>query len=155
MGRQGRPTKGEPFSIRLSTPTELYVDAEARRTRRSRSAVVEDLTEEAARTRRFPGIGFREGGDGTRSAWVTGSGFYVWMLIEALQDFGSMDSLLAAYDHLAKRHVELAVAYYREYAAEIDAAIAENRRPLQERRLLYPFIQVEYVDNKAGAAHPA
>jgi len=51
--------KGEPFSVRFSLSTDRFVEAEARRTRRSKSAVVEALTEEAARMRRFPGIGFR------------------------------------------------------------------------------------------------
>ncbi|HLY64678.1 MAG TPA: hypothetical protein VKU60_04005, partial [Chloroflexota bacterium] len=71
--------KGAPFSIRLSRPTELYIEAEAHRTRRSKSAIVEDLTEEAARMRRFPGIGFRQNTlDGGRDAWIMGTGFDVW-----------------------------------------------------------------------------
>jgi hypothetical protein len=53
----GEP-KGDPFSIRLSRSTELLVEGEARRTRRPKSAIVEALTEEAARVSRFPGIGF-------------------------------------------------------------------------------------------------
>ncbi len=40
--------KGQPFSVRLDTATEQLVEAEARRTRRSKSAVVESFTEEAA-----------------------------------------------------------------------------------------------------------
>ena len=51
--------KGQPFSVRLEDVTEKVVEAEARRTRRSKSAVVEAFTEETARTRRFPGIAFR------------------------------------------------------------------------------------------------
>jgi hypothetical protein len=50
--------KGEPFSVRFSLPTDHLVEDEARRTRRSKSAIVETLTEEAVRTRRFAGIGF-------------------------------------------------------------------------------------------------
>ena len=42
--------KGQPFNVRLEEETEKLVDAEARRTRRSKSAVVEAFTEEAART---------------------------------------------------------------------------------------------------------
>ena len=53
------PAKGQPFSIRFSKSTDLYVDAEARRTGRSKSAVVEDLALEAAKARRFPGISFQ------------------------------------------------------------------------------------------------
>lgn len=73
--------KGQPFSVRLQEETQKLVEAEARRTRRSKSAVVEAFTEETARTRRFPGIAFR-GDDARRRAWVIGSGLDVWETIE-------------------------------------------------------------------------
>src|SRR5580658_3730058 len=69
--------KGQPFNVRLQEETERLVEAEARRTRRTKSAVVEAFTEETARTRRFPGIAFR-GDDARRRAWVIGSGLDVW-----------------------------------------------------------------------------
>jgi hypothetical protein len=55
---------GQPFSVRLQEQTERVVEAEARRTRRTKSAAVQAFTEETARTRRFPGIVFR-GDDAT------------------------------------------------------------------------------------------
>jgi hypothetical protein len=45
--------KGQPFSVRLQEDTERFVEAEARRTRRTTSAVVEASTDENARTKRF------------------------------------------------------------------------------------------------------
>lgn len=45
--------------MRLSAPPDGAVDEEARRSRRSKSAVVEALAEEAMRIRRFPGLSFR------------------------------------------------------------------------------------------------
>jgi len=140
--------KGPPFSIRLSKPTETYVEAEARRTRRSKSAVVEDLTEEAARMRRYPGIEFIQAGDGTRRARLRGTGMYVWLTLQLLEDLygNSIDDMVADYDLLTKQHLQLALAYYSEYPDEIDEPMAENRRPVEERRELYPFIQVEYFD---------
>jgi uncharacterized protein (DUF433 family) len=98
-------------------------------------------TEEAARTRRFPGIAFR-GEDAMRTAWVLGTGLDVWELIEMLKDHGSVDRLVAETD-IPERTVGLALAYYGSYREEIDLAIAENRRPLSELRELYPFIGVE------------
>jgi hypothetical protein len=68
--------RGRPFTVRLEDETDKFVEAEARRTRRSKSAVVEAFTEETARTRRFPGIAFR-GDDARRRAWVIGSGLDV------------------------------------------------------------------------------
>src|SRR3954465_7343189 len=98
--------KGQPFSVRLDESTERLVEAEARRTRRSKSAVVEAFTEETARTRRFPGIAFR-GDDAGRRAWVIGSGLDVWEVIHMLEDFGSPEKLVAD-THLSLAQVRLA-----------------------------------------------
>jgi len=132
--------KGQPFSVRLEEETEKLVEAEARRTRRSKSAVVEALTEEAARARRFPGIAFR-GDDARRRAWVIGSGLDVWEMAQMVEDFGSTKKLVAE-TQLTPAQVRLALAYRDAYPAEIDEAIAGNRRPLEELRTLFPFIEV-------------
>ena len=135
-----RVPKSKPFSIRLSQTTDRFVTAEAQRTKRSKGAIVEALTEEAARMRRFPGVAFR-GEDAAREAWVIGTGLDVWEIIEMLQDYGTVERLVeeAALD---RRAVQLARAYYASYQEEIDRAIAENRRPLDELEELYPFIEV-------------
>jgi uncharacterized protein (DUF433 family) len=135
-----RRRTGEPISIRLSSATDQLVAAEARRTRRSKSAVVSAFTEETARTRRFPGIGFR-GDDAARRAWVIGSGLDVWELIHMLEDFGSVERLLAE-THLTERQVRLALAYRDAYSEEIAGAIADNRRSAEELKALYPFIGI-------------
>jgi uncharacterized protein (DUF433 family) len=116
------------------------VAAEAKRTRRSKSAVVSAFTEETARTRRFPGIGFR-GDDAGRRAWVIGSGLDVWEIVQMLEDFGALERLLAE-THLTERQVRLAVAYQDAYPDEIADAVAENRRPVQDLQTLYPFIEL-------------
>lgn len=136
--------KSRPFSIRLSQTTDRFVTAEARRTKRSKGAIVEALTEEAARMRRFPGIGFRDD-DANRRAWVIGSGLDVWELIEMLEDYGSVERLLDEHRQLSRRSVELARAYYACYPEEIDEKIADNRRPLGELRELYPFAGFDLV----------
>lgn len=132
--------KGQPFSVRLEETTERLVEAEARRTRRSKSAVVEAFTEETARTRRFPGIAFR-GDDARRRAWVMGTGLDVWEIIQMLDDFGSQEALVEE-THLAPAQVRLAVAYRDAYREEIDEAIADNRRSPDEMRELFPFVTV-------------
>ena len=86
--------KGQPFSVRLDEQTEKVIEAEARRTRRTKSAIVEAFTEETARTRLFPGIAFR-GDDARRRAWVIGSGLDVWEIVQMLEDFGSSAALVA------------------------------------------------------------
>lgn len=132
--------KGKPFSVRFSPPTERLVEHEAKRLNRSKSAVVEAFTEETARTRRFPGIGFR-GDDARRRAWVVGSGLDVWEIVHMAEDFGSPERLLTE-THLTERQVRLALAYRREYPEEIDGLIAENRLPVEELHSLYPFVEL-------------
>lgn len=135
-----RVRKGEPFSVRFSLPTDHLVEDEARRTRRSKSAIVETLTEEAVRTRRFAGIGFR-GEDAARRPWVIGSSLDVWEILQMLEDFGSIESLVEQ-TQLSERHVYLAVAYRDSYPDEIAQAITENRRTAAQWRELYPFIEL-------------
>jgi uncharacterized protein (DUF433 family) len=142
-----RDRKARPFSIRLSETTDRFVTAEAQRTRRSKGAIVEALTEEAARMRRFPGIAFR-GEDAAREAWIVRAGLDVWEIIQMLQDFGSVERLVDEAD-LDPRAVALAQAYYESYPDQIDEAIAQNRRPLAELRELYPFIGVTEVADEA------
>jgi uncharacterized protein (DUF433 family) len=131
--------KGQPLSIRLSREAQLVIEEERRRTGRSRSAVVEELAEEAAKTRRFPGIGFR--GPEPRRPWVIGSGLDVWEIAEMLGDFGSAEKLLRQ-THLTERDVRLANAYTEAYPDEVGQARAENRRSTEELLELYPFVQV-------------
>jgi uncharacterized protein (DUF433 family) len=132
--------RGQPFNIRLEASTERLVDAEARRTNRSRSAVVEALTEEAARTRRFAGIAFR-GDDSLRRPWLIGSGLDVWEVVQMLEEVGSAEALVRE-SQLTAAQVRTALAYRDSYPDEVREAIDENRRSLIELRDLYPLIEV-------------
>lgn len=139
-GDRSKALKGEPFSVRFTLATDRTIEAEARRTRRSKSTIVEALTEEAARTRRFAGIGFR-GDDARRRPWVIGSGLDIWEIVQMAEDFGSVEQLVAD-TQLSERQVALALAYRDSYPDEIADAIAENRRSPDEWRELYPFIRI-------------
>jgi uncharacterized protein (DUF433 family) len=139
--------KASPFSIRLTRSTDRFVADEARRTRRSKSAIVEILTEEAAQMRRFPGIGFR-GADANRRAWLIGAGIDVWHLIEAYQNFGSVERMAAETD-LEESQIRLALAYWEQYPDNIDEAIAQNRVPIDEAQDLYPFIRYRDIEEVA------
>lgn len=133
-------TRGQPFSVRLQESTEHLVDAEARRTNRSRSAVVEALTEEAARTRRFPGLAFR-GEDAQRRPWVIGTGLDVWEIVQMVEEVGSVDAFVSG-SHLSSAQVRLAMAYRGAFPDEIARMIADNQRPIEDVSVLYPFIEV-------------
>ncbi len=127
--------KSEPFTMRLTERTNRWVEEEARRTRRSKGAVVEGLAEEAARMRRFPGVAFR-GPEHDRRAWILGTALDVWQVVEAYQSMGS--ARLLEEGDLPERHVRLALAYHEEYPEEVNEAIALNRRPESEWHALYP-----------------
>lgn len=129
--------------MRLSKRMEALVDREAKRTGRSKGAIVEALADEALRMRLFPGIAFN-GTDSERRAWVMGTGLDVWQVMQMLEDFGSSERLVAD-THLSERHIRLAVAYHKAYPEEIDTAVAENRRPIEQLEEEYPFIAVSRV----------
>jgi hypothetical protein len=133
------PAKTQPFSIRLGEQANLLVEDEVRRSGRSRSVVVEELTEEAAKTRLHPGVAFR---GRPRRAWVIGSGLDVWEIIELLGSYlNDVVALRADHPLVTDRHLRTARAYAAQFTAEIDAQMAENRRPESRLADLYPFLQ--------------
>lgn len=133
--------KGKPFSVRFRLPADTFVEAEAKRTRRSKSDLVEALTEEAILTRRFAGLAFR-GEDWSRRPWVIGSGLDVWEIVDMLESYDGDVARLVADNALEERHVRLALAYYKQHRDEVDSAVAENRRSVDELRELYPFVEL-------------
>jgi hypothetical protein len=137
-------TKSAPFSMRLSRRMETLIDGEARRTGRSRGAIVEALAEEALRMRLFPGVAFK-GADWERRAWVIGTALDVWQIIDAHRDIGSIESM-AAGGSANERQIRLALDYYEMFPEEIDAAVADNRRPLEQLEEEFPFIAVSNID---------
>jgi uncharacterized protein (DUF433 family) len=132
--------KSEPFSLRLSSTLEAMVNEEARRTSRSKGAVLAALAEEALKARRFPGIAFR-GVDWDRRAWVIGTALDVWEIVAAYQDFESVEAMTKETD-LTERQIRIALAFYERFPGEIDEALDRNRRSLDELRAEYPTIDV-------------
>ncbi len=129
----------QPFSIRLGEAADLLVREEGRRTGRSRSAVVKELAEEAAKERLFPGIAFR---DSPRRAWVIGSGLDVWELVELERAYeGDEQALREAHPLVTDRHLRLARAYTERFPDEVQRFLEESRRPLEELLSLYPFLE--------------
>jgi hypothetical protein len=136
-------TKSAPFSMRLSERMKTLVDREAQRTGRSRGAIVEALAEEALRTRLFPGIAFR-GSDWDRRAWVIGTALDVWQIVDSHRDIGSVERMVES-GAANERQIRLALDYYELFGEEIDAAIAENRLPIERLEEEFPFIAVSHT----------
>ena len=134
-----RTSRTQPFSIRLGPAADLLIREEARRSGRSRSAVVEELAEEAAKARLFPGIAFR---GSPRRAWAIGSGLDVWEIMELLRSYGDDEERLRTYHPLVgESHIRVARVYAERFPEEIEFFLEENRRPLDELLSLYPFLQ--------------
>jgi len=130
--------KGQAISVRLSEPVELLVREEAERSGRSRSQVVEELADEAARLRLYPGIGFR--GPEPRRAYLIGSGLDVWQAIELLEEYGAeRQALLDDHPLLSERALTLARAYADRFPEEIELHRRRQQRTLDELKALYPF----------------
>lgn len=129
--------------MRISKGLEALVEREAHRTGRSKGAVIEALAEEALRMRLFPGIAFR-GTDWERRAWVIGTALDVWQIVEAHRDAGFVERM-AQNDSASERQIQLALDYYRQFPDEIDQAIAENQRPIEQLQREFPFIAVNDV----------
>jgi uncharacterized protein (DUF433 family) len=117
------------------------MEEEARRMKRSKSSIVEELAEEAAKTRRFPGIVFQGGGVLERRAHVVGTGLDVWQLCWTIDNYGSIEAVVEDFPKVTARHCELALAYRRAYPDEVNRMIAANNRPAEEWQALYPFIE--------------
>ncbi len=129
--------KGKPFTMRLSPEVEGWLKREAKRLGRSRGALLEALADEAIRTRRFPGIGFR-GPEHSRGAWVIGTALDVWELVELYEGKGR-ERLLSEHN-VSEKQLNLALSYYEAYPEEIDEALEENARTPEEWHRLYPSI---------------
>jgi hypothetical protein len=139
MRRRNAP-KTQPFSVRLGPAANVLVTEEARREGRSRSAVVEELAEEAAKMRLFPGIGYR---GRPRRAWVIGSGLDVWEIVDLARSYeGNVKRLRKSHPLVTDRHLRLAGAYAERFSEEIERFLEASRRPLDELHGLYPFLEI-------------
>ena len=102
--------------------------------------MVEELAEEAAKTRLFPGVGFR----GTpRRAWVIGSGLDVWRSWScSAPTMETKQPSSRATPSSGERHLRLARAYAERFPEEVEAMLAQQRRSLGDLVALYPFLEV-------------
>ncbi len=137
--------KSTPFSLRLSEDTDRLVTAEANRTKRSKGSVVETLAEEALKARLIPGIAFR-GDDYDRRAWLIGTSFDVWQIIDAYKDFDEDRRRVVAETDLNERELRTALLYYERFPEDVEHFIALNRRSLAELRAELPSADVIAVE---------
>src|SRR5574340_1050957 len=79
---------GGQTTVRLREPVQQAIRTLARQARRPAAQVINDLLEEAVRSRRFPGVVFVEGPAGRR-AHLAGTGLDVWEVVELVNEYGT------------------------------------------------------------------
>lgn len=141
--------KTEPISFRPSKSLDDRLDRMRVRTGLPKGRLVEDLADEAERTRRYPGLAFR-GQQGSRRPWVIGTHFDVWELILAWQELEQREEPILEQLRISSRQLKLALAYYREFPEEVDRALQLQRRSLNELIDEYPFFETPLATDRSS-----
>jgi uncharacterized protein (DUF433 family) len=121
-----------PVTCRLDDDLLKAIETRANRRRRSRSDTIAELVRIGLDVLRFPGITFVAGPAGLR-AHLAGTGLDVWEIVAAYRAHGGNDgAVLEQLPQLSGRQLRVAVAYYRERRAEIDAILREQAQSPEE-----------------------
>jgi uncharacterized protein (DUF433 family) len=136
-----RVKSGVPISVRLREPVQGAIKSLARQARRPAAQVINDLLEEALRSRRFPGVVFVEGPAGRR-AHAAGTGLDVWEIVELVNEYGSPEAAVRSFPRLTSAAIRAALAYAREYPEEIRAFLELNARSPEVLSRDFPHVEV-------------
>lgn len=111
------------LSIRMPDQTREQLEAAAESHGETRSALMQRYVEEGLRMDRHPGIVFRPGPAGRRPALAGGPD--VWEVVRAVRNVKQRGDRAIAeaarWLGLSPAQVQVAVGYYADYPAEIDA----------------------------------
>ena len=111
-------------SFRLSASTSALLDHLAETSNESRSSLVERMLAESLRTEHHPLVRFRTGAAGHREPALVGTRVLLRQVVASVRAAEGSVEAAADYLDLPVRTVRGAVAYYAEFAAEVDADIA-------------------------------
>ncbi len=103
--------------------------------------MINDLLEEALRSRRFPGVVFVEGPAGRR-AHVAGTGLDVWEVVELVNEYGSPEAVIRSFPRLTRAAIRTTLAYAREYPEEIQVFLELNARSPEALGREFPHVEV-------------
>ena len=121
-------------TVSLPVPHGLMerLDAESEASGLARTALAASLLEEGLKTRRFPGIVYKDGPAGRRASLASGPD--VWQVIRALEEVPADGSdaveTVSIEADLHPRQVSLAKRFYEVYPDEIEAMLDANRRAI-------------------------
>jgi uncharacterized protein (DUF433 family) len=113
-------------SFRLSSRTAELLDAAAEAEGESRNALADRLLGEAVRLERHPLIRFHAGAAGRRQPLVAGTRLYVHQVVSTVRAEDGDTDAAAEYLGITPQLIRAAIAYYADFAAEIeqDAEVA-------------------------------
>lgn len=127
---------GKPTSFRFSDELQQRLDEEAAGLGVSVTALVATLLDEGLKTRRFPGVVFRDGPAGRRAGLVGGPD--VWEVVRDVRAApgrgGPRIRKVAADSGVPEALVRLAVDFYAAFPNEIDALLAADERAATQLR---------------------
>jgi len=120
----------KPTSFRLPEDLLERLDDEATRRGVSVSSLVSGMLVEGLKTRRFPGILYRDGATGRRAGLAGGPD--VWEIIRDLKQMsGEPDQRvrdLMEETELPERQIRLAISFYSAYPEEVEIRISAGAR---------------------------
>jgi hypothetical protein len=127
---------GSPTSFRFPEELSARLDEEAQAAGMTVSALVTTLVDEGLKTRRFPGVAFRDGPAGRRPGLVGGPD--VWEVIRDVRATPGRGATLirrvAGESGVIEALVRLAVDYYAAFPDDIDSRIAADERAAAQLR---------------------
>jgi uncharacterized protein (DUF433 family) len=116
-------TKDESVTLRLTKPEKADLEAAATLTGQPPGTLAAIYVKEGVKRSRFPAIEFRDGTPG-RVAYVTGTRWPVWMVVDLVKDLGGNTSKAAKRLEKPEPVVKMALAYAEAYPEEIAASLA-------------------------------
>lgn len=134
--------KASPITVELDEVVLRELQEMASHTGQALNALLQELTQEALRIRRYPGIVFTEGPAGRRTT-LMGPGLDVWEVIAVyLGCDRDRETTLSILGQLTEQDLEVALAYYQAYPDEIEAILADNVRPVEDRLWEAPHLKI-------------
>lgn len=116
-------TKDESVTLRLTRPEKAELEAAATLTGQPPGTLAALYVKEGVKRSRFPSIEFRDGAPG-RVAYVTGTRWPVWMVVDLVKDLGGSTSKAAKRLEKPEAVLKMALAYAEAYPEEIAAGLA-------------------------------
>ncbi len=119
-------TKDESVTLRLTKPEKADLEAAATLTGQPPGTLAAIYVKEGVKRSRFPVVEFRDGAPG-RVAYVTGTRWPVWMVVDLVKDLGGNTTKAAQRMDKPEPVVKMALAYAEAYSEEIAASLTLHK----------------------------